>query len=85
MVKLIIFFGKQYRLEVVEVDAVPCISFKGKSKIVLSVKPKASALKREEIMQEWHRQELRIFFQKKPSSNGRKKSVLKQTIGEFAG
>jgi len=57
------YFGKQYRLEVTENDGVPCISFKGKSKIVLSIKTKTSTLKREEIMQEWYRQELRNFLE----------------------
>lgn len=58
------FFGKQYRLEIAETDNTPTVSFKGKSKIVLNIKPKTATLKREEIMQEWCRQELRVFLAK---------------------
>ncbi len=56
------YFGKKYRLEVVEIDTIPSVSIKGKIKILLSVKPKTNIIKREEIMQEWYRDELREFL-----------------------
>jgi predicted metal-dependent hydrolase len=52
------FFGKRYRLEVVYRDAVPTVKLKGKSKIILQVRPKSSIDKRREIMADWYREEL---------------------------
>lgn len=52
------FFGKRYRLELVYLDEVPKVYIKGKTKIVLQVRPESSVAKREEIMQEWYRKEL---------------------------
>jgi predicted metal-dependent hydrolase len=52
------FFGKRYRLELVYKDEAPLVFFKGKSKIVLQVRPESSVVKRQEVMTEWYRQEL---------------------------
>lgn len=52
------FFGKRYRLEVVEKNDIPKVSLKGKTKIVLQIRPKSSVLKCEEIMAQWYRKEL---------------------------
>lgn len=58
------FFGKKYRLEVSESDEPPHVEIKGKTKIILSIRPKANVSKREEIMQDWYRNELRTFLEK---------------------
>ena len=55
-------FGKKYRLEIAEEDVKPFAEVKGKSKILLSVRPKSVTLKREQIMQDWYRKELRILI-----------------------
>lgn len=52
------FFGKRYRLEVVYKDAAPVITLKGKSKIVLQVRPNSSIEKRSDLMMQWYRNEL---------------------------
>ena len=56
------FFGKRYRLEVVYVDVVPAVKLKGKSKIILQVRPKNSIDKRREVMMDWYRKELHIVI-----------------------
>ncbi len=58
------FFGRKYRLEVVEEDKKPLVLIKGKNKIVLTVRPQAIVIKRKEIMQEWYRQKLREYLGK---------------------
>ncbi|MBU0586901.1 M48 family metallopeptidase, partial [Candidatus Micrarchaeota archaeon] len=58
------YFGNKYKLEVVEAERSPNVSIKGKSKILLSIKPKTDILKREKIMQKWYREELRMFLNK---------------------
>jgi len=58
------FFGNKYRLEVVYSNEKSGISFKGKSKIILTTKPNSSILKREKIMLNWYRAELRKFLDK---------------------
>lgn len=58
------FFGKKYKLEVLETDTVPSVEIKGKTKILLTVRPKTNILKREEIMQNWYRNELYKFLEK---------------------
>lgn len=52
------FFGKRYRLELVYKDDTPSVSIKGKSKIILQVRPKSSVAKRREVMTEWYREQL---------------------------
>lgn len=58
------FFGKKYKLEVLEKDINPSVEIKGKKKILLTIRPKTNVSKREEIMQNWYRNELRKFLEK---------------------
>jgi predicted metal-dependent hydrolase len=58
------FFGKKYKLEVVESENTSIVEIKGKTKIMLTIRAKSSILKREKIMQEWYRGELRKFLKK---------------------
>ena len=58
------FFGKRYRLEVVYKEAVPSVSLKSKSKIVLQVRPDSSVEKRSDVMMEWYRGELQPLADK---------------------
>lgn len=51
-------FGKRYRLVVVYKDATPAVSLKGKSKIILQVRPNSSVTKRREVMAQWYRSQL---------------------------
>lgn len=51
-------FGHRYLLEVVHVDAAPVVAVKGKKKIVLQVRPKATEQKKSEVMHEWYRLQL---------------------------
>ena len=53
------YLGKRYRLEVVSVNIRPDVAIEGKKKLVLSVKPKSKLLKREQVMQDWYRGELK--------------------------
>ena len=53
------FFSKRYRLEVVYEDDAPRVSVKGNSKIILRVRQKSTREKREKVMMEWYRKELR--------------------------
>lgn len=52
------FFGHRYRLEVVYENAVPVVTLKGKTKIILQVRPDSSIEKRNDLMTEWYRKEL---------------------------
>lgn len=52
------FLGKRYKLEVVYKDEPPKVTVKGKNKIVLQVKPKATTKKKQEILTDWYREEL---------------------------
>ncbi len=58
------YFGKKYRIEVIEEHKTPNIMIKSKSKLLLSIKPKTDIIKREKIMQGWYREELRQFLDK---------------------
>lgn len=51
-------FGKRYRLELLYKPEAPTITLKGKNKIILQVRPKSSAMKRQKIMTEWYRKQL---------------------------
>jgi len=53
------FLGKRYRLEVVFEDRAAHVSLKGKDKIILSVRPNSNRTKREQVMMDWYRKELR--------------------------
>ncbi|MEI8104003.1 MAG: SprT family zinc-dependent metalloprotease [Candidatus Moraniibacteriota bacterium] len=52
------FFGKRYRLEVIYKEESPKVYLKGKTKIVLQVRPKSSVAKCEEVMMDWYREEM---------------------------
>lgn len=52
------FLGKRYRLEVVYKEESPKVYLKGKTKIVLQVRPKSSVLKCEAVMMDWYREEI---------------------------
>jgi len=52
------FFGKRYRLELVYKDEVPAVFLKGKTKIILQVRPNCTVAKRHEVMTEWYRKQL---------------------------
>lgn len=58
------FFGNKYRLEIVEADSKPRVSIKGKNKIILTVRPISSLIRREQVIQDWYRKELRSFLEK---------------------
>ncbi|MCK4816265.1 M48 family metallopeptidase, partial [bacterium] len=52
-------WGKRRRLEVVYEDKPPNVSLKGNGKIILSVRPNSTRMKREQVMVDWYRKELR--------------------------
>lgn len=56
------FMGRRYLLDVVYKEAVPRVSFRNKTHIELSVRPDASFEKREEVMTEWYRAELKALL-----------------------
>jgi len=58
------FFGQRYRLEAVYKEAAPVVYLKGKSKIVLQVRPNSSAQKRCEVLMDWYRKELQPVAEK---------------------
>src|SRR5438094_4073453 len=51
--------GRRYRFEVVYEDKPAHVELKGKNKIILRVRPKSALAKREEVVMEWYRKELR--------------------------
>lgn len=53
------YFGRPYRLEVVYADFSPRVFLKGKYKICLQVRPGSSIAKRERVMMDWYRYELK--------------------------
>lgn len=55
------YLGKPYRLNLVHDDATPVTILKGKNKIILQVRPGSTLAKREEIITEWYRKELKII------------------------
>ncbi len=52
------FNGKRYLLDVVEKNAVPCVSI-SHSKFVLQVRPGASMEKKQSVIDDWYRQQLK--------------------------
>ncbi|MFA6602111.1 MAG: SprT family zinc-dependent metalloprotease [Candidatus Paceibacterota bacterium] len=56
------FLGKRYRLEVVYKDEVPVVFLKGRTKIILQVRPNSSVIKRREVVMDWYRKELYIIL-----------------------
>lgn len=53
------FLGSRYRLEVEFTDVTLGVDIKNKKKMVLNVKPKCQLLRREQIVRDWYRYELR--------------------------
>ena len=53
--------GKAHRLEVVYENGSPCVSLKGKSKIILQVRPNSTLARREEVLLDWYRSELLVI------------------------
>jgi len=54
-------WGKRCRLEVIYEDIPPNVNLKGKDKIILNVRPNSSHAKREQVLMEWYRKELRTI------------------------
>ena len=55
------YWGKRYRMEVIYDDNPPKVILKGKDKIILSVRPDSNRTKREQVMMDWYRKELRVI------------------------
>jgi predicted metal-dependent hydrolase len=53
------FLGKRYRLELLYEQKAPRVEIKGKTKLLLNVRPGSSVEKRAEVMTEWYRFELK--------------------------
>ena len=53
------YWGKRYRLEVTYDEKPSSVNLLGKEKIALSVRPNSDRNKREQVMMDWYRQELR--------------------------
>jgi predicted metal-dependent hydrolase len=53
------FFGCRYRLEVRHKDEPPNVHLKGKNRIILQMRPNTTLERREEIVMDWYRGELR--------------------------
>jgi predicted metal-dependent hydrolase len=56
------YLGEPYRLEVAYVNLPPRVFLKGKNKIVLQVRPNSAFAKREEVLMNWYRAELKIVI-----------------------
>lgn len=54
-------WGKRCRLEVIYENTPPRVSLKGKDKIILHVRPNSSRAKREQVLMDWYRKELRAI------------------------
>src|SRR2546422_11713334 len=54
------FLGKRYRLEVIYGDKSSHISLKGKKKIILHVRQDSTLVRREEVLMDWYRKELKV-------------------------
>jgi predicted metal-dependent hydrolase len=53
------FMGKKYKLEIQYKDEVPQVYIKGKTKIILQVRPNASVAKKDEVFNDWLREQLK--------------------------
>lgn len=53
-------FGRRYRLDVVVEKSPARVYVKGKSRIVLPVRPSSSISRREELLRDWYRTQLRL-------------------------
>jgi hypothetical protein len=56
------FMGKRYRLEVNYEEAPARVELKGKTRLLLRVRPGSGRTKREQVVSDWYRQELRILL-----------------------
>ena len=56
------FQGKRYRLKVVEKNSKPSVQVKGMSTLALTVRPGTTTEKREAIINEWYRSELKVIL-----------------------
>ena len=54
--------GKAHKLEVVCEYGSPRVSLKGKGKIILRVRPNSTLARREEVLMDWYRSELRVIL-----------------------
>ena len=54
-------WGKRCRLEVVYENTPSSVSLKGKDKIILNIRPNSHRAKREQILMDWYRKELRVI------------------------
>jgi predicted metal-dependent hydrolase len=57
------YFGKKYRLEVINVNTKPNVRLKGKAQIILTVPYGSDVAKRKNIIEEWYRRELRKYIE----------------------
>jgi predicted metal-dependent hydrolase len=57
-------FGRRYKLEVIESNEKSNVTLKGKTKIILSVRPKATIKQKETIMNKFYRMELEKKLEK---------------------
>src|SRR5438128_544924 len=53
--------GKQYRLEVLHGNEAPHVSVKGKNKIVLQIRHNSTMERREAVLMDWYRKELKAI------------------------
>jgi predicted metal-dependent hydrolase len=53
-------FGRRYRLEVVIENTTPRVYVKGKNRIVMQVRPNTSVARREELLRDWYRAQLKL-------------------------
>jgi len=56
------FMGNKYRLDVITSNIKPKVEINGKKKLVLNVRPESTVSKREQVIQNWHREQLRILL-----------------------
>lgn len=56
------FQGRRYRLRVIEENVPPRVTLKGNTTLELYVRPDTSAAKREAILNEWYRRELKALL-----------------------
>lgn len=56
------FMGQRYRLKIVFCDAAPRVELDGKQFIVLYIRESASEQRKEEVLKEWYRKELKVLL-----------------------
>jgi len=75
------FFGKRYRLEVLSEKKPVRVELRGKTKMILHVRLRSSIAKRERVVREWHRKELRTVVEKMIKKWEKKIGVSAQNWG----